>query len=175
MNFAAGKSKWILLIGGLLVCGVCALILTGGNLLRGNPTTSVPPVSQGAPANDFTPVPIDQGSGENVQLGEVVTARTLKTKNQPGEVTTQFSQSEPVIYAVTQGRQVPQGTHIFARWSRDGQPIEDTNEIVADRTYQDTYIEFHIAPSGVALTPGDYTVQFFVNGNPGPMAEFTVS
>lgn len=182
MNIAGGNMKWVLLIGGILVCAVCALIATRGNFLGGNPTAppvvvqqpTVPPVV--AQPTDFS-VPInnnDQPIGA-VQWGPVVTARGVGDKNAPLNTTKQFSTNDPVIYAVAQAT-VPANTHIFARWSRDGAPFEDTTEIVSDRAYQNTYIEFHIAPKqGAALQPGNYTVQFFVDGNPGPQAQFTVS
>jgi len=172
MNLGNGKIKWVLLIGGILIFAVCAIVLTGGSLLRGNPTA--PPISSGQPNNQVPPVAVDN-SGSGVQLSQVVTARTVGNGNQPVDVTNQFSQNDGVIYAVAQGVDVPQGTRIFARWSRDGTPFEDTNEIVADRAYQGTYIEFHIQPTNTNLNPGTYTVQFYVNGNPGPQTLFTVS
>jgi hypothetical protein len=175
MNIASGNKKWVLLIGGILVCAVCAVIATGGNFLRGNP--SVPPVVLQQPASDTSSVPInnnDKTMGA-VQWGPVVMARTVGEGNVPVDTTKQFSTNEPVIYAVAKAT-VPANTHIFARWSRDGTPFEDTTEIVSDRAYQNTYIEFHIAPQqGAALAAGNYTVQFFVDGNPGPQAQFRVS
>lgn len=183
MKILGGNIKWVLLIGGILVCAVCAFIATGGNFLGGgNPTAppvvrqapTVPPVILQSPTDDFS-VPInnnDQSVGA-VQWGPVVTARAIGDKNVPLNTTKQFTTSDPVIYAVAQAT-VPANARIFARWSRDGSPVEDTTEIVSDRAYQNTYIEFHIAPQGKALPPGNYTVQFFVDGNPGPQAQFTI-
>jgi hypothetical protein len=170
-----GNMKWVLLIGGILVCAVCAIVATSGNLLGGllggNPTS---PVVVGSPT-DFPPVVVDDDPlAGNAKLSQIVTARSVGEGNEPLQTTNQFTTSDSVIYAVAQGN-VPSGTRVFARWSREGSPFEDTNEIVADRDYQNTYIEFHISPDGKALTPGNYTVQFFVNGNPGPQAQFTIT
>lgn len=185
MNILRGNMKWVLLIGAILVCAVCAWIATGGNLLGGNRTVppvvvqqpTVPPVVIQQPTVDNSSVPInnnDTGLGA-VQWGPIVTARRVGDKNAPVDTTNQFTTNDQVIYAVAQAT-VPANTHIFARWSRDGAPIEDTTEIVSDRAYQNTYIEFHIAPkAGTPLAPGNYTVQFFVDGNPGPKVQFTVS
>lgn len=170
MNFGNANMKWVLLIGGILVCAVCALVATGGNFLRGNSTS---PVVVGAPTA-FPPVSGNDQPNVGSQISQVVTARTVGEGNVPSDVTDRFSTGDPVIYAVAQGN-IPSGTHLFARWSREGNPFEDTNEIVADRDYSNTYIEFHISPNGKALAPGSYAVQFFVDGNPGPKAQFTVS
>ncbi len=166
-------NKWVLLIGGIIIFAVCALFLTGGNLLRGLGGSSSPVITQ--PNTGNSPVVGNDGTNINsAQFGQIVTTRQIGEGNQPVGTTTQFSTTDPVIYAVATGY-VPSGTAIFARWSREGTPFEDTNEIVADRTYDNTNIEFHISPNNGTLAPGNYTVQFFVNGNPGPQAQFTVS
>jgi hypothetical protein len=171
MNLGS-NSKWVLLIGGIIVFAVCALLLGGGNLLRGLGGSS-PVVTQ---PDTGAPVIINDNTNINsAQFGRIVTSRTIGEGNQPVDTTSRFSTSDRAIYAVASGY-VPSGTAIFARWSRDGVPFEDTNEIVADRTYDNTNIEFHISPTnGAGFQPGNYTVQFFVNGNPGPQAQFTVS
>jgi hypothetical protein len=165
-----GNMKWVLLIGGVLLCAVCFFAVSGGNLLQGNP--SVPPVAQ--PSNDVPPVAIPNNPQSNVQLSQIVMTRTVGEGNEPIDTTNQFRTTDRAIYAVAQGN-IPSGTRMFARWSREGVPFEDTTEIVADRAYENTFIEFHISPSGSALVPGNYNVQFFVNGNPGPQAQFLVS
>jgi len=169
MNLNNPNMKWVLLIGGILACAVCAIVATGGNFLRGNSTTPVIT----SPSSPDTGVPIGSDTNGNAVLSSIVMARSVGEGNVPVQTTNQFSTSDNVIYAVAQGN-VPAGTAVFARWSREGTPVEDTKEIVADRDYQNTYLEFHISPDGKALTPGNYTVQFYVNGNPGPQANFTI-
>ena len=60
------------------------------------------------------------------------------------------------------------------RWSRDGNPYEDSPTITADRDYTDTYLEFHLQPTGGSFESGSYSVQIYVNGNPGPETSFTI-
>lgn len=108
------------------------------------------------------------------QLGPVTMAEGIGSGNAPVSPTDSFSDSQDVIYAVVQADHIEQGTSMFARWSRDGQPFEDSAEIVADRDYDNTYVEFHLENLRDRMDQGDYTVQIFVNGNPVQEASFTV-
>ena len=108
-------------------------------------------------------------------LGIAVMARGIGEKNRPIEITDTFSDSEDVIYCVIEADRIDQGTSLYARWSYEGEPFEDTPTITADRTYTDTYIEFHIEPHDFGvLEQGDYSVKIYVNGNPVKTIEFTV-
>jgi hypothetical protein len=109
-------------------------------------------------------------------LGNLVTAGAVESgTNQARDVRNEFSTNAPIIYVVADVERVEPGTSIFARWSRNGEPFEDSQPITADRRYENTKLEFHIEPVGGArLEPGDYTVQLYINGNPGPSASFTV-
>ena len=75
---------------------------------------------------------------------------------------------------VAEADQIEEGTTMFARWFRDGEPFEDSSEIVADRDYTDTYVEFHLENLEEQMAPGDYSVQIFVNGNPVEEVPFQV-
>ena len=119
------------------------------------------------------------GSGtatQGAQLGRIVTAESIDTtrNNAPVNETNTFSQEQRAIYAVVEAQRIDPNTTMFARWSRDGQPFEDSQEIKADKQYQNTYVEFHLEPTNKAIDPGNYTVQVFVNGNPAKQANFTV-
>lgn len=108
-------------------------------------------------------------------LGDIVTAGAIGGESEPRDVRDTFSTNDPIIYAVAEATRVEAGTAVFARWMRDGEPVEDSNPITADKLYENIYIEFHLEPTGgTALVPGDYSVQFYVNGNPGPSTDFTV-
>ncbi len=110
-----------------------------------------------------------------VEFGDVVMAGGIGAQNMPLDVRDTFSPDAAVIYMVAQANSIEQGTTLFARWSRDEEPFEDTPPITADRLYEDTYVEFHLQPvSGTRFEPGEYTAQLFVNGNPGPQVTFTV-
>src|SRR6185503_13401404 len=77
-------------------------------------------------------------------LGEVVTAEGIGAGNAPVEVTDTFNSSQDFIYVVAEAQRIEQGTSMFARWLREGEPFEDSTEVVADRNYEDTYVEFHL-------------------------------
>ena len=110
------------------------------------------------------------------QLGRIVTAESIDTANHnaPVNETSTFNRLDQAIYAVVEAQRIDPGTTMFARWSRDGKPFEDSEEIRADKQYQNTYVEFHLEPTNKAIDPGSYTVQVFVNGNPAKQANFTV-
>jgi len=110
------------------------------------------------------------------ELGRIVTAQSIDTANHnaPVNETSTFNRLNQAIYAVVEAQRIDPGTTMFARWSRDGKPFEDSDEIKADKQYQNTYVEFHLEPTNKAIDPGSYTVQVFVNGNPAKQANFTV-
>jgi hypothetical protein len=107
-------------------------------------------------------------------LGDVVMAEGIGANNAPVEVTNTFDSSQDYIYVVAEAERLEAGTSMFARWSRDGQPFEDSSEVRADRTYENTYVEFHLENLQQSFEPGDYSVQIFINGNPAKEARFTV-
>jgi len=134
-----------------------ALLLSGCGLF--NQTTSTQPSG---------------GAAQGALLGQVVTTTGIGQRNAPVDETTTFNASEDRIYVVAQAQQIDAGTSMFARWSRDGQPFEDSQPVTANQNYQNTYVEFHLEPVQGNFDPGQYTVQIFVNGNPDKQANFTV-
>ena len=137
-----------------------ALIVTGCSLLNNSSGTQSPSTTNAAGA----------------ELGRIVTAESIDTANHnaPVNETSTFNSLNQAIYAVVEAQRIDAGTTMFARWSRDGKPFEDSDEIKADKQYQNTYVEFHLEPTNKAIDPGNYTVQVFVNGNPAKQANFTV-
>lgn len=111
---------------------------------------------------------------QGVQLGRVVMAEGIGAQNAPVNETTTFSASQDYIYVVAEADSIARGTTMFARWSRDGQPFEDSSELTADRDYTNTYIEFHLENLENSMETGDYSVQLFVNGNPVETVAFQV-
>jgi len=107
-------------------------------------------------------------------LGEIVTAEGIGANAEPVNQTDTFSSSQDFIYAVVEAERIEAGTTMFARWSRDGQPFEDSSEVKADRDYENTFVEFHLENLRDRMDPGQYSVQVFVNGNPAKQTEFTV-
>lgn len=111
---------------------------------------------------------------EGARFGDIVTAEGIGDQNAPIEVTDTFNVSQDFIYVIAEANYIEQGTTMFARWSRDGEPFEDSSELTADRDYSDTYIEFHLENLEDRMEPGDYSVQLFVNGNPVETVDFAV-
>ena len=142
-------------IGLLLV----ALIVSGCSLVNNSSSTQSPSTTT-----------------SGAELGRIVTAQSIDTANHnaPVNETSTFNSLNQAIYAVVEAQRIDAGTTLFARWSRDGKPFEDSEEIKADKLYQNTYVEFHLEPTNKAIDPGNYTVQVFVNGNPAKQANFTV-
>ncbi|MDX1520468.1 MAG: hypothetical protein R3264_02475 [Anaerolineae bacterium] len=108
------------------------------------------------------------------KLGKVVMAEGVGSQNTPVGVTNSFSSSQDFIYVVAEAEQIEAGTSLFARWSKDGEPFEDSSEVVADSDYENTYVEFHLENLTDRMEEGDYSVQIFVNGNPAEEVDFTV-
>jgi len=111
---------------------------------------------------------------QGVSLGDVVTAEGIGENNAPVGITDSFDASQDFIYVVAEADSIEQDTTMYARWSRDGEPFEDSAEITADQDYRDTYVEFHLENLQDQFEEGDYSVQIFVNGNPTEAVEFTI-
>lgn len=111
---------------------------------------------------------------KGVTFGQVVTAEGIGENNRPLQTTDTFSSSQDFIYVVAEADHIDEGTTMFARWFRDGEPFEDSSTITADRDYNNTYVEFHLENLQSRMEKGEYSVTLFVNGNPTETAEFTV-
>jgi hypothetical protein len=109
----------------------------------------------------------------SVQISSLVTAKAVDTANEPQNLSTVFLPTE-TVYAVLSASSFPKGTTAFARWSRDGSVIEDSQPLTVDRDYHDTYFEFHIVGKQVGLAVGNWMVQIYINGTPGPKTDFRV-
>lgn len=109
-----------------------------------------------------------------LDLGNVVTAEGVGQNNEPVGETDSFSSSQDYIYVVAEADYIEEGTTLFARWSREGEPFEDSSELTADQDYKDTYIEFHLENLQSRFESGDYSVQLFANGNPVEEVKFSV-
>lgn len=111
---------------------------------------------------------------EGLRLGRVVMAEGIGEQNAPIGETDTFNASQDYIYVVAEADFIEAGTTMFARWSREGEPFEDSSELTADRDYSDTYIEFQLQNLENSMEPGDYSVQLFANGNPVETVDFRV-
>jgi hypothetical protein len=151
------RQRLSIVVRSLALLGLLALVLSSCSLTNqvgsNQPNTSA---SQGA------------------VLGRLVTAEQIGQSNAPVNETNAFSAASDRIYAVAEAQRIDPGTSMFARWSRDGRPFEDSQPVTANKEYQNTFVEFHLEPVSGNFDPGQYTVQIFVNGNPDKQASFTV-
>lgn len=109
-----------------------------------------------------------------VDFGRVVMAEGIGTNNAPVGETNVFNDTQDYIYVVAEADYIESGTTLFARWYRDGEPIEDSSEITANQAYENTFVEFHLENLQDRMESGDYSVQLFANGNPIEEVDFTV-
>jgi hypothetical protein len=112
---------------------------------------------------------------QGIELGDIVTAEGIGDDNEPVDETDSFDSSQDYIYVVAEADFIEEGTTLFARWYREDEPFEDSQEIVADQDYRDTYLEFHLENLDNTLEEGDYRVEILANGNPVGEAEFKVN
>lgn len=123
--------------------------------------------------NPFSRTPTNPNLA-GADFGEVVTSGAIGEGASPQDQRNEFRTSDPIIYVVAQVDRVANGTTVFARWIKDGQPYEDSDAITANQDYTNTYLEFHLQPTQGGFQKGNYEVQIYVNGNPGPKTEFTI-
>jgi hypothetical protein len=122
--------------------------------------------------------PVDNGNrgaavDENIRLGRPVAAYGVDADGCPVDETDDFRASDD-IYVVAPDSAIPQDTGVFVRLYRDGDPVEDTREIVSDRDYDSTCINFVFEPVNGSFEPGNYEAQFYVNGNAADTVSFEV-
>ena len=142
-----------------MILGLLAVVALAVFAFRGcNPTAGIPGTG-GA---------VNQQEG---QLGRAFVTDQVSQNGCPQGTTDQFSSTDTIYVGFTES-DIPQGTSLFARLLREGEPIEDTDEITADSDLR-TCIWFEFQPSG-GFEPGDYSAQLFVNGNPADEVEFSV-
>ena len=155
-----------LIIGLVILAGIAFLFIAG---LGGN--------------NREVPVTGPQGRGSNSdprlgdsfgRLGQMYVARDVDRAGCPTDAATQFYPDKSIYVGATRS-DIPAGTAVFARLLRDGQPIEDADEITADQDMPDTCLWFAFQPASQnGFDPGNYEAQLFVNGNPVDSMRFTV-
>jgi flagellar basal body-associated protein FliL len=107
-------------------------------------------------------------------LQNITTAREINSAGCPaeGEITDQFEPTDR-IYLVAENSDVVSGTALFARLYFEGDAIEDTSEMVADRDYNNICVNLWFE-SAEGFAPGEYTIELFVNGNSTTQVKFEV-
>jgi hypothetical protein len=128
---------------------------------------------------EFTPLatvtsqPTSQNNSSNVQLGRLVTTSGLDRNGCPTKPQSIFAPDQD-IYVVAPNSNVPLGTTVYVRLSREGVPIEDAPEITAEQDYTGICINYVFQPTGADFVTGNYKVQFFINGSAGPSIDLKV-
>lgn len=110
----------------------------------------------------------------SITFGKLVTAANVDANNDPTALSDTFSPNQKTIFVVADAQQIAPGTRIAASWTRDGTPVEVSNEVVASQGYHNTNIEFHLNSGSNGFAPGNYKVELIINGVPGPSARYTV-
>ncbi|MFP4324009.1 MAG: hypothetical protein ACLFTK_16260 [Anaerolineales bacterium] len=77
-----------------------------------------------------------------------------------------FGQDSTAIYATAVGENVVAGTVHQARWYYEDQLRLESQPWVADQDYGQVCIFFEIRPQTLNFTPGLWSVEFLVNGQP---------
>lgn len=112
-------------------------------------------------------------AGSQPQLGALFVTDQLDSQGCPVGQVSQFGGSQ-VIYAGMERTQIPAGAEMFMRLYQNGQPVEDTPVIRADRA-MNTCVWFEFRPSaGTTFDAGNYTAEMIINGNRAGQVAFTV-
>lgn len=118
-------------------------------------------------------IPADPDFDSGVRMGDVVTALSVDRDGCPVDVTDSF-RSEEDVYIAAERSEIPAGATVFARLYRDGEAVEDTNEITAESDMAACiWFQFEDTAAG-GFIPGNYEAEFFVNGNPSDAVNFSV-
>jgi hypothetical protein len=154
-----------IIIGVVIVIAVLFLAsrLFGGGGQAADPTP---------PAATFNNQPVQNNSDPNLNLGSVVTAESVDRDGCAVNVTTTYGRGD-TFYGVLTDTQAPQGTTIFARLYQGSNAVEDSDEVTANQDYNNVCVNFAFTNNG-NWDSGDYSIQFYVNGNAYDTADFTV-
>lgn len=159
-------SRTMLIIGALVVLCLCVVLGGAGNLLGG---------LFGGGGDQITGRDVVPGTGNQAaaELGRAYTSSEVDQSGCPLDDVVEFYPEEPVYVSIDRSY-IPRGTEMFARLYYDGQALEDTDAIVADRDL-DTCVWFVFEGSrGGDLQPGDYEVDIYVNGQVVDTLDFYV-
>lgn len=134
-----------------------------------------------APLPDqFTPTPNSDGgqvvsSPDSNQLTEIGAALAVRESDDCAVgLQTQISASSPRIYATTRILNALNGTQVSAAWNYAGDTVYTNTAYEIPRDDDDFCLWFYIEPTDVAFTPGDWSIQFMVNGVAQPLSSFSI-
>jgi hypothetical protein len=122
--------------------------------------------------NNTTPTPDPDTEASDFDIADVVTSTGITNAGCASDATDSFSPDDR-IYLVAENSDFPANTGVFGRLYFEGNAVEDTNEIVSDRDYTDSCFNVWFE-SDNGFESGEYTAQFFINGNAGPEVNLEV-
>ncbi len=116
-------------------------------------------------------------SGESNQLTQVGVA--LGVYDSDGCATglqTQVSSGAPRLYATTRILNALAGSQLSVTWTASGQVVYTNNAYTLSENDDDFCLWFYIEPTDVNFAPGEWSIQFLVNGQlAGSPSVFTMT
>jgi hypothetical protein len=158
LKLIGGAALVVLVIGGICLFSVFSGGL--GSLFGGSD-----------PVADAPNAP--RANAPSIRLGQMYTALAVDANGCPLDTASAFYRDDR-IYVGAEQSDIARGAEAFLRVYRDGQPVEDTPLIQADRDLR-TCIWFELTPSNsVGFEPGDYQAELIVNGQVADQVAFRV-
>ena len=111
------------------------------------------------------------GPSEPLKVLTVQIGRTLNSDDSVGNIASTFKPDEPV-YAAVLLEAAGTGT-VGVRWLYNGQTVSE--EMKDLRLTREGAASFHLQPPSTGFPPGDYRVEFQVDGQPAGFRAFTVA
>lgn len=153
-----------------------ALVVNDGPSTPGQVATTAPVEAFG----ETTLAPVDEGSAADspgsARFTQVGTASSVREADDCAEsLVSAFPADVQKIFITTRGLNVAQGTEMRAEWYYQEQLIY-TESYTIPRDDDDFCMWLSIAPTDVALSPGNWSVRLFANNQPvdPPEVNFTV-
>jgi hypothetical protein len=113
-------------------------------------------------------------SSDDIDLGSLEISEGIDRDGCATEEVSSLNDVES-FYVVAPNSAFPETTTIFARLYRDDEIVEDLPAITANQDYNNTCVNFVFETSnGRDFPSGDYTVEFFVNGNSYSSTDFEI-
>jgi hypothetical protein len=163
----------IVVIIGLLLLGRFVTGMMDNNKSTTTDTTNTTTTNNNTslnPQNNTTNNTLDTSN-----LGPVVAAQNIDRDNCAVDATNSFDDNDP-IYVVLEDSQLARGTTMFARMYQNGTAVEDTRELTAEEDYNNVCVSFVFEPTDNAEVwdPGNYEVEFYINGNAYQSTSFQI-
>jgi len=117
----------------------------------------------------FTPAPsegtVQPGtSNQLTQIGPALSV--LDDDGCAASLVQTVSSGTPRIYATTRMLNAVAGTQVSVSWSVDGQVVYTNTSFALPQDDPDFCLWFYIEPSDVTFSPGNWSIQFLINGTP---------